>query len=584
MRRTNLFLLLAIAAVFGVFCSCQKEQLAGGSFSATMEQYGDKDSKVVYDSVSRKFSWQLGDTIQVLRHLSGSQTLKYGEYKATTLDETRAIFTYASTNSQRKDVTTDEFSGPYYAFYPQNIKSSFTIGYYTTTDSSYVSGLGVNLKTTQLTDEGGNLIRFPMFAESEPEDQHLHFKNLCGLVRLSLQKDNTSIYAISVTTEQCINGSFTVDNHKTAPQLTKTGSVTDARKTVRLTFGAAQSINTRRDFYIALPAGTYDDLQIKIYATDGKVCTLTKQSSRPLQIARNKYTRVDLTNTTLNFTMGVVGYTGGLFSVSSSKVVLFSQGNLQYKAHPQTWRFAENQYDRCFSSYMDSTAIHSYYLADGSSEDWVDMFGWGTSGYDGKYPHVLNTDNAWYVNGDNYDITGTRANYDWGVKNPISNGGNTAGLWRTLTKDEWKYLLETRPNAGQKWARATVCDVPGVILLPDVWTYPTNSTLICGSTSRFNGNNSNTVDATWWGQLETAGAVFLPASGYFGYATTTSYPDWQSSNIGTECSYWSSSKHYQSTHPESASCLKLGTSGSYQNISNYPRRNCLPVRLVHDVE
>ncbi len=582
MRRTNLFLLLAIAAVFGLFSSCQKEQLAGGSFSATMEQYGDKDSKVVYDSVSRKFSWQLNDIIRVYRHQNGTTTNKYGEYKATTLDGTRAIFTYASTSTQRADVTSDGFAGSYYAFYPDNIQSNLAI--HSIGDSFYVGSLRVNLPTIQKTDEGGNLITFPMFAESEPEDQHLHFKNLCGLVRLSLQKANTSIYAISVTTENAVNGPFKVTNHKTDPVLEMYGSLSDAKKTVRLNLGAAQSIDSRRDFYIALPAGTYNNLQIKIYATDGSVCTLNKQSSRPLQIARNKYTRVDLTNTTLNFTFDLVGYKGGLFSVSADKVVMFSQGNLQYQASTRKWQFAANQYDRCFPSYMDSTAIHSYYLADGSSEDWVDIFGWGTSGHDGKYPHVLNTDNAWYVNGDNYDITGNRANYDWGVKNRILNGGDVPGKWRTLTKNEWNYLLDTRPNAGQKWARAKVCDVPGVILLPDVWTYPTNSTLICGSNSRFNGTNSNTVDATWWGQLEQAGAVFLPASGYFGYATTTSYPDWQSSSIGTECSYWSSSKHYQSTHPESASCLKLGTSGGNSNISNYLRRNCLPVRLVHDIE
>ena len=39
------------------------------------------------------------------------------------------------------------------------------------------------------------------------------------------------------------------------------------------------------------------------------------------------------------------GILSGAFSVGESTQVHFSQGNLQYQASTQTWRFAENQYD-----------------------------------------------------------------------------------------------------------------------------------------------------------------------------------------------------------------------------------------------
>ena len=39
------------------------------------------------------------------------------------------------------------------------------------------------------------------------------------------------------------------------------------------------------------------------------------------------------------------GALSGLFSVSATQQVHFSQGNLQYQASTNTWRFAEHQYD-----------------------------------------------------------------------------------------------------------------------------------------------------------------------------------------------------------------------------------------------
>ena len=105
----------------------------------------------------------------------------------------------------------------------------------------------------------------------------------------------------------------------------------------------------------------------------------------------------------------------GKFSVSPYTKVKFSRGNLEYLASTDTWRFAEQQYQ-----YSGSIDISS------TSTSWFSVFGWATSGYDNKYP---------YLNGDRYDqgyytgkndIAGT--NYDWGVYNAITNGGNRAGM------------------------------------------------------------------------------------------------------------------------------------------------------------
>ena len=62
----------------------------------------------------------------------------------------------------------------------------------------------------------------------------------------------------------------------------------------------------------------------------------------------------------------------GLFSVGNGKTVRFSQGNLQYQASTDTWRFAEHQYD-CIGN--TNSNISLFY------QGWVDLFGYGTSGY-----------------------------------------------------------------------------------------------------------------------------------------------------------------------------------------------------------
>jgi hypothetical protein len=122
---------------------------------------------------------------------------------------------------------------------------------------------------------------------------------------------------------------------------------------------------------------------------------------------------------------------GGLpmrFTVSEGSTVFFSQGNLRYQASTSEWAFAPSQTSRVGEG--NSSIAFDY-------SGWIDLFGWGTSGYNEIMPYTSNMNYTQYALVEN--IAGT--NYDWGVYNKISNGGNQPGLWRTLTADEWLYLF-----------------------------------------------------------------------------------------------------------------------------------------------
>ena len=208
----------------------------------------------------------------------------------------------------------------------------------------------------------------------------------------------------------------------------------------------------------------------------------------------------------------------GRFSVAADKQVTFSPGNLQYKASTSTWAFAENQYDFVGS---DNANISSTY------DGWIDLFGWGTSGYNDKQPYMTSDNDYHYGDGAN-DLTDT--NYDWGAYASISNGGNMA--WRTLSAAEWDYLLQTRDGAADKHGNATVAGDKGLVLLPDKWQLPEGLSFTADPTDW----TTNTYTAEQWAEMEAAGAVFLPASGNRGNNGTIY-------NITTNCRgfYWTAS-------------------------------------------
>jgi hypothetical protein len=272
----------------------------------------------------------------------------------------------------------------------------------------------------------------------------------------------------------------------------------------------------------------------------------------------------------------------GKFSVSDTKKVYFSKGNLQYTKSTGIWSFMDHQYSTVETT---SQAIGTDY----ASQDVVSLFGWGTSGWNNgnTYYQPYNTSKISSSYGYGYgpknettytyDLTGTYANADWGLYNAISNGGNTAGTWRTLTKDEWTYLLTTRTastvngTADARYAKAYLFGTThGVIIFPDIYTHPAGVTAPTGinatNSTSWNGNQYNATD---WAKMEAAGCVFLPAAGRRDGTNIF--------NVNAYVRYWTS------TYNSKSLAHNVGIADNSMNPADYNQKDFgFSVRLVRD--
>ena len=231
------------------------------------------------------------------------------------------------------------------------------------------------------------------------------------------------------------------------------------------------------------------------------------------------------------------------FSVSATKAVTFSSGNLQYHPANNEWRFAQNQTDYIGEDNANISAIYN---------GWIDLFGWGT----GDNPTNASTDYEDY-----------QTFVDWGVNKIGNDAPNT---WRTLTYDEWYYLRYERPNYDKLIGVAQVNGVNGLILLPDSWTCPSGVTFKYG----FHNNcgteyyaEYQTFSSSEWTKLEASGAVFFPAAGYR-YGSGVDY-------VQYDGSYWSATEY-----SDYANYLYFGSDGA--DIYNSYRNLGQSVRLVQD--
>ena len=224
---------------------------------------------------------------------------------------------------------------------------------------------------------------------------------------------------------------------------------------------------------------------------------------------------------------------GGKFIISNlGDTAVFSRGNLQHQMSTNTWRCAPNQYDWAGVAANKQIGNLAY-------EGWVDLFCWSMG------------------DANNYGATSAYHSADYYNKNFVDWGGLFEGDWATLSSTQWKYLLNSRSGANDKWGMAMIGDTLGMILLPEEWTAPAGITFVprTNPTSDLWDENDRLDPSTQdhcrvkpenmpankftleeWAQLEAAGAIFLPYAGRRsgGYGNHTNRDDVE---VGYEYNY-----------------------------------------------
>ena len=242
----------------------------------------------------------------------------------------------------------------------------------------------------------------------------------------------------------------------------------------------------------------------------------------------------------------------GVFSVGEGRTITFAPGNLQYHPANKKWRFAEHQWD-CVGE-ANSNISETY-------DGWIDLFGWSTSV----------TDFGLSTNSNDYNINDYSGSFvDWGTNKIGNDASNT---WRTLTYDEWNYLLNNRNNASSLCGVAQVNGVNGLVFLPDNWICPAGVTFKSGFYSSWGVDYYaayQTFTADQWSKLESAGAVFLAAAG-FGYIEKAVR------QVQIDGRYWSASQE----RGESTYCLIFHSDEAYMGATHCS--NGQSVRLVKDL-
>ena len=452
----------AAAATMFFMTSCQKEEVANQGFTARLEN-GSSNAKTILDGTHIK--WEFGtDQVKIYDAENNSGTFTAQQHSSYSSDATCAELI-------NTDVTLAE-TGGYKAIYPADIA---------------LSANTILLPKIQNSDTG-ELSKYPMYAESNTKS--LQFKNICSVLKLTLQKANKSVSKIQIVTDKLTTGTFEITYTNGIPTISPSTSVNNHTAVTTLQLANNVSINTAHDFYIYLPANTYDYMQVKVYDANGLMFFKTWQKTgtqSSMTLVRSQYHALSFGENDIEFHEGNVN---GLFHIGPNTIVTFANGNFLKSNSDNTYKFADEQYDYTETGYTF-------------------RFTWGSTS--GIFSEPGN--------------------------NTISNA---TGTWRTMTADEWRYVCNNTHNTStsQTGTRGdfvtyhtrahlmvTKADnsttIGGMILFPDKFHWPLDASKQPPSNSFDGGSittdwNGITLDYDDWKVLEDAGCVFLPMThGYY---------------------------------------------------------------------
>lgn len=301
MKSNYLFSIAAIGAVCVTLVSCEAGMSQEINLSFGEETESASSTKVFHATIDDSFS-QKPATRTVISSSSsaeGGYTLSWevgDEISISEGDHTAIYVTEEATNNakfSKKSGYIRNDASKYLAFYPSNLSPS-------------------NQKLPATQDYvAGNVKNYPMYAESG--DQHLSFKNLCGIIRLSVKNTEAersiAVKSISVSVDGMgLSGEFTIDDSYAAVVSGSDGVVLNCATAVPL-------VQEASDFNIIIPKGNYNGMKIKITSEDGTVVNLVGQSA--VTIHRSGITKVNIRLKASDFT-------------NSFEVITFSESDVEF--------------------------------------------------------------------------------------------------------------------------------------------------------------------------------------------------------------------------------------------------------------
>ena len=558
-----------MAAVAMMAVGCQKDRNADGMLLLA-EGFNNNGSKVLVDGLAS--TWADGDEVRIN-------------------DQTAAVSVTTGNASVHLGSGVD---APFYGVYPAGIYGSNSGASYT---------LNLPATYTYETDGTYQKLASPMVGYTD-NSTSMTFKHLTAAVTVQIKNDfgidvtvtnvtvSSNKYKLNGTTAVTLGNSIAVAAEETDNAALRQVQMNFTGTALNITSGNSANVQVP-----VLPVG--DDNRFTI--------SVTVQNKDDAEMVYTFNKTQGSTQGTYALGRAELGYApakfGGVFTINASgDKVRFAPGNLQYQASTGTWRFAKHQYD----AIGNAAGNNVFTDARATQSEWIDLFGWGTSGWDSAYVTSTNyfhpydylcysSANYGYYYGPStgsrwspvctHSLVDTYSKKDWGVFNAISNGGNVQGRWRTMTggsDSEWAYVINTRTAStvngteNARHVRAKVSGVKGLIVFSDEFILPEGIPIngaINNSSSELWSNVTTVLTSGDWARMEVAGAIFLPCEGYRSYSSNNP-------NYTADCGlYWSTT--YSAAG--SAYVLKVETSSVSTNSSGEKRAGA-SVRLVRDVE
>lgn len=492
------------------------ERISGSHGASTKATIADLDAS---------FAWTAGDNIAV--HVSNGDSHKY-------------VFTSgtggASVAAETADFVVsyeDGYSREAFAVYPSTIVTASAANY-----GQSGASLDVTLPGSySLAQLSGETTPCPMIAANVPETNWT-FYQLCGLLRLTVSGIPPSTKRLEIDFDgKKVWGNFSVVSPVTPGTSVIASASDDDRDIIKIFKEGPEVDATLNDnkwldglaLNIPLPTGDYTSITVTAYNALSGGDAILVPITRPFAYAAS---REYATKRSASFPV---------FSVSETKRVLFSPGNLQAStsdlgAH-WNWGFAAHEWEIIGASYYHNQRISGNGTVNFDGSGKVDLFGWvGASNttWSGDLGTSLNAAMYGITNAQTLNSPDTYGNVaDEPLKSDWGNTINDEYTWRTPTAEEWSYLLGIRTrggsvngtsNARYALARINTDTTPayGLILFPDGVTIDASEANKWGNINKEIGesytltweNNATQCTAAQWTALSAKGCAFLPCAGY----------------------------------------------------------------------